>query len=405
MTGSSHSPDALDSLSGFAAEWRAWRRDFHRYPELAFKEQRTSALIAERLRQFGFEVTEGLGGTGVVGCLQKGCSPRAIALRADMDALPIDELSDLEYRSVHPGRMHACGHDGHMAMLLGAAQLLSREVDFDGRVVLIFQPAEESGGGAEVMINDGLWGRFPVNRVYAIHNMPHLPAGVFGLRSGAIMASRDIFEINIIGRGAHGAMPQEGIDPIVLGAQLVGALQGIVARNIDPLSSAVISVTQFHAGDSDNVIPASATLRGGVRSFDAGVRSIVEQRIRDLVAGFCTAHCAHGVVHYHHGYPTTVNDDTAAQIAARAAAHVVGESGVDAAVSPMMASEDFAYMLRSVPGAYVFLGSGRKDPVISTSLHNPTYDFNDDVLPLGVKFWLSLVECELGVSPAGAFVS
>lgn len=376
---------------------RDWRHDLHRHPELAFEEHRSAGFVAEQLEHFGLEVHRGLAGTGVVGVLRRGSSSRSIGLRADLDALPIQETNDFAHRSVHPGRMHACGHDGHTAMLLGAARWLAEEGNFDGTVVFIFQPAEEAGGGGEVMIREGLFERFPVDAVYAVHNLPMLPAGTFGLRPGPIMAARDVFRATIRGRGAHGAMPHQGVDPLVVAAQALLAIQTIVSRSLDPLQGAVVSVTSLHGGEGQNVVPETAELTGGVRSLDASVRETIEQRLREILAGTCAAFSAEFELDYQRGYPPTVNDPLAVAAAAKAARRVVGPAAVDEATAPLMASEDFAYMLEQRPGAYVFLGSdgarpGEPPPCM---LHNPGYDFNDEVLPLGVRFWISLVEQEL----------
>ena len=368
----------------------AWRHDFHRHPELAFEEERTSNLVAERLESFGVEVTRGLAGTGVVGTLRHGTSARAVGLRADMDALPIHELNDLPYRSQSDGKMHACGHDGHTVMLLGAARFLAETRRFDGTVHLIFQPAEENEGGGKVMIEDGLFERFPVDRVYGLHNFPGFSEGSFSMREGAIMAAFDKFEITVEGRGTHAALPHAGIDPIVVAAQIVTGLQSVVSRRVDPISRAVLSVTQINAGNTWNVIPEVVTIRGCTRSFTPKVQTLLESTMKTMVEGTAEAYGASAELEYTRGYPPTVNTADGIEIAGAVASGLVGEERVDLDVKPTMGSEDFAFMLQECPGAYVLLGAG-PGPMV----HHPRYDFNDRILTVGARYWARLAETEL----------
>ena len=375
------------------AEVRTWRREIHQNPELMYDVEGTAAFVAERLRAFGCdEVKTAIGRTGVVGVIHgaKGSSKRAIGLRADMDALPIEEETNLPYRSKTPGKMHACGHDGHTAMLLGAAQRLAQTRDFDGKAVVIFQPAEEGGAGAMAMIDDGLMDKFGIEQVYGMHNMPALPVGSFSLRKGPTMASADEITIIVEGRGGHGAMPHQGIDPVLIGAQIVTALQTIASRNVDPLDSCVVSVTRFEAGTANNIIPQSAWLNGTVRTLKAATRDAVEKRIHEIVAGVAAAGGATARVEYRRGYPPTVNHGTQTDFAAVVARKVVGDSHVDANAAPSMGAEDFSFMLEARPGAFIFIGNGD-----SAMLHHPAYDFNDEVLPYGMSYWVELVETAL----------
>lgn len=367
-----------------------WRRDFHAHPELAFEEHRTSDLVAQRLEAFGVEVHRGLAETGVVGRLKAGTGNRAIALRADMDALPMDEHNEFDHRSQHEGRMHACGHDGHTTMLLGAAKYLAETKGFDGTVYFIFQPAEEAEGGADRMVADGLFEKFPVEAVYGLHNWPGMPAGRFGVAAGPMMAAFDIFDLVVRGRGSHAAMPHQGVDPIVAAAQIVTALQTISSRSTNPLDAVVLSVTQIHAGDAYNIIPDAVTLKGTVRSFKDEVRDSVEPAMRRIAGGICEALGAEMELHYDKRYPATVNSEDEAELAAAAAVAVAGTGNVERRPSPSMGSEDFAYMLRERPGCYAWLGNGPMDG--GCMLHNPNYDFNDDILPVGASYWATLVE-------------
>jgi amidohydrolase len=363
-------------------EMSAWRRDLHSHPETAFEEHRTSALIAAKLQEFGIEVHRGLAGTGLVGTLRAGSGARAIGLRADMDALRIHEKNRFDYVSKIDGKMHACGHDGHIAMLLGAAKYLAEVRDFDGIVHFIFQPAEENEGGGRVMVEQGLFEKFPVEAVFALHNWPGLAVGQFGVRVGPIMAAFDVFEIEIHGVGCHAAMPQQGRDPIVCAANVVNALQGVVAREVDPLEAAVISVTQVHAGDSWNVIPDTVTLRGTVRSFQPRVQDMLEASLRRVVDGVCRGHRCSAAVTYDRRYPSTINTRREVQLSVAAMIDVVGAENVETDASPSMAAEDFAFLLQKRPGAYVFIGNGKDTP----PLHSPHYDFNDEILTIGASY-------------------
>ena len=367
-----------------------WRRDLHAHPEIAFEEHRTSSFVAERLESFGIEVHRGLAKTGVVGQLKAGSGNRAIALRADMDALPMDEHNAFDHRSEVPGMMHACGHDGHTTMLLGAAKYLAETKGFDGTVYFIFQPAEEAEGGGEVMVKEGLFEQFPVEAVFGLHNWPGMPAGQFGIAAGPMMAAFDTFDLKIAGKGSHGAMPHQGVDAIVTASQVVTALQTIASRNTDPLDAVVVSVTQFHGGDAYNIIPDSVMLRGTVRTFKDSVREDIEPAMRRIANGICEAAGAAMELDYHWRYPSTVNHAEETELAATAAAAVVGVDNIERHPMPSMGSEDFAYMLRERPGCYVWLGNGPTEG--GCMLHNPGYDFNDDILPVGASYWATLVE-------------
>jgi len=382
--------ELLEQIAAWKDEIITWRHDIHRHPELAFEEHRTADLVAEKLNSFGVEVHRGLGKIGVVGTLRAGNSERAIGLRADMDALPIQEANDLEYRSVHEKKMHACGHDGHTAMLLGAAKYLAHTRNFDGTVYFIFQPAEENAGGGLAMIEDGLFERFPVDSIYGMHNWPGLAVGKFGVRSGAMMASFDTFHIDISGTVAHAALPHTGVDPIMVAGQLIGALQTVVSRNTDPIEAAVVSVTQVEAGDAYNIIPEKAMLRGCTRALDADTRCMVERRVRETAASLCKAFGASCEISYENSYRVLVNTEAETQQAVAVAVKVVGDGNVDPDHPPTMGSEDFACMLEQRPGCYVFMGNG--DGEGSCMVHNPGYDFNDDAIETGVAYWCKLVE-------------
>ena len=381
----------INRIGDFQDEMTAWRRDLHANPEIGFEETRTAAVVADRLRSFGLdEVHTGLARTGVVGVLRAGSRARAIGLRADMDALPIEEATGLPYASTHPGRMHACGHDGHTTMLLGAAKYLAETRNFDGTVYFIFQPAEEMMAGGRVMVEDGLFERFPAQQVFGMHNWPRLPVGQFAMRPGPMMAAADRIEIRLTGRGGHGAMPHHACDPVVAGAQIVSALQTIVARNADPIDRAVVSITQFHAGDADNVIPQTALLGGTARSFTPEMRDLIERRIGQIAQGVGQALEVEVAPLYERGYPATVNSEAETELAAAAAAAVVGEDRVDRATAPVMGAEDFAFMLERCPGSYVFIGNGGGDE--APMVHHPKYNFNDEALPYGASYWSKLVE-------------
>jgi amidohydrolase len=384
----------INRIGEFHEEMRAWRHDLHAHPELGFEERRTSGLVADKLRAFGLdEVHTGLARTGVVGVLRAGSGGGAIGLRADMDALPIHEATGRDYASTSPGKMHACGHDGHTTMLLGAARYLAETRNFDGTVYLIFQPAEEMLGGGRTMVEEGLFQRFPAAQVFGMHNWPSMPLGQFAMRAGPVMAAADRFTINLTGRGGHAAMPHQCRDPLVAAAQIVLALQSIVARNVDPVQRAVISVTQVHGGDTFNVIPESAMLTGTARSFLPEVRDLLERRLREIATGLGTALGARVEIEYQRGYPPTVNSEAETEVAALAAAEVAGADKVDRHREPTMGAEDFAYMLEQRPGSYVFIGNGGGED--TPMLHSPHYDFNDEALPYGASYWARLVECVL----------
>ena len=383
----------IDRIAAAAEELTAWRRDLHAHPETAFEEYRTAEIVAAKLQSFGIEVHRGLAGTGVVGRLTAGQGNRAVALRADMDALHIAEQNDFAYKSNHDGKMHACGHDGHTTMLLGAARYLAETKDFDGTIYFIFQPAEENEGGARVMIEQGLFDKFPVEAVYGMHNMPHLPAGQFAVRSGPMMAAFDVFELIITGHGSHAAMPHQGTDPIVIAAQIVTALQTIVSRTTNPLDAAVVSVTQIHAGDTWNVIPDTVSLRGTTRAFRAEVQDQFEPGLRRIAEGLCAAHGARFELHYERRYPATVNTADETEQAIAAAIQIAGADGIDREPVPTMGAEDFAFMLQRRPGCYIWIGNGARDG--GCMLHNPRYDFNDAILSHGASYWARLAESVL----------
>ncbi|CAI9413767.1 Hippurate hydrolase [Pleomorphomonas sp. T1.2MG-36] len=384
----------MSALEEIAGEAVLWRRDLHRRPELLYALDETSAFVAEKLRAFGLdEVVTGVGGSGVVGVLKGRSGNRAVALRADMDALPIEEITGAPWASMKPGAMHACGHDGHTATLLAAAGHLAAERDFAGTVVFVFQPAEEGGAGARAMIEDGLFERFPVDEIYGIHNLPGLPVGRFAVRPGAIMASTDRFYIDILGRGGHAARPHETIDPILVGAQLVTALQSIVARNTDPLASGVVSVTTFHAGNTDNVIPQTARLSGTVRALDEKVRADLEASVGRIVTAVAATFGAEARIAYERGYPVTVNHAEPAARVGDAIEDLLGGKAIDRAGAPLMAAEDFSYYLERVPGAYFFMGNGP-----SAGLHHPAYDFADDAIAPGAAVWAALAKASLAAA-------
>ncbi len=378
------------------AAMTAWRRHLHAHPETAFEEHATAAFVADRLESFGgITVERGIAGTGVVGTLVNGIGP-SIGLRADMDALAFEEANEFAHRSTHPGKMHACGHDGHTAMLLGAARHLAETRAFRGTVRFIFQPAEENEAGGLAMMEDGLFCRFPVDSVYGLHNWPGLPVGRMAVAPGPMMASCDLFEISITGRGCHAAMPHLGNDTVLAAANTTLALHALVGRVVDAQDAAVVSVTQSHAGDTWNVLPARAVLRGTVRAFREVVQDTLEAAIRETARGVAAAHRCSAEVRYDRRYPATVNDREASARAARAAALALGEEAIVHAPRPSMGSEDFAFMLRERPGCYVWLGNGPIDG--GCVLHNPLYDFNDDILAIGARWWVTLVECELPVT-------
>ncbi|MBA1155534.1 M20 aminoacylase family protein [Microvirga mediterraneensis] len=380
----------INRVADLADEITAWRRDFHENPELLFDVHRTAGIVAEKLKSFGCdEVVTGLGQTGVVGVIRgrSNTSGKVIGLRADMDALPIEEATDVPHKSKVPGKMHACGHDGHTAMLLGAAKYLAETRNFDGTAVVIFQPAEEGGGGANEMLKDGLLERFGVHEVYGMHNMPGIPVGQFAIRPGAMMAAADRFTIQIEGKGGHAARPHDCIDPVVISAHIITALQTIASRSADPLDSVVVSVCTVKAGEAFNVIPQTATLLGTVRTLSPEVRDLAETRIRAIVENVCAAFGAKAEVEYDRGYPVTMNDPDKTEFMANVARTVAGENAVDTTVLPLMGAEDFSYMLEERPGAYIFLGNGD-----TAGVHHPAYDFNDEASPYGVSLWAKIVE-------------
>ncbi|HWD57300.1 MAG TPA: M20 aminoacylase family protein [Stellaceae bacterium] len=383
----------IDRIADFHDEMTAWRRDIHAHPELGFEEMRTSDLVAAKLAEFGIEVTRGIGKTGLVGRLRVGNSPRAIGLRADMDCLPILEANDFAHRSTAPGRMHACGHDGHTTMLLGAARHLAQTRNFDGTVHFIFQPAEEGQGGAAAMIADGLFDRFPCDVLFGMHNRPGLAVGKFQIRPGAMMASGAYFDITVTGVGAHGARPEAGIDPVIVAAQIASAAQTIVSRNVRPVETAVLSITQIHGGHAYNVIPDKVTLGGTVRCFSDAVMKLVEERLRRIVESVAAALGATAELDFRVIFPTLMNDADATDFIAECAAEIVGPGNVNRSGPITMASEDFSYMLRAVPGAYMQIGNG--DGAGACEVHNPGYDFNDGALPYGASLFVRLVEKRL----------
>ncbi|WP_194723627.1 M20 aminoacylase family protein [Noviherbaspirillum malthae] len=375
-------------------EFVALRRDIHRHPELGFEETRTSELVAQRLREWGYEVTCGLGGTGVVGQLRRGSGSKSLGLRADMDALPIHETTGLPHASCHAGVMHACGHDGHTAILLAAAKYLAKHGRFNGTLNLIFQPAEEGLGGAKKMMDDGLFERFPCDAIFALHNMPGFPVGQILLRDGATMASSENITITLEGVGGHGAMPHHAADPVVASAAIVLGLQTIVSRNVPPLQMAVITVGALHAGQANNVIPQTATLRLSVRTLDRDVNQMVKRRIEELVNAQATSYGVQARIDFHGGYPVLVNSLAETEIARAVARELFGEQQVVSQTEPLTGSEDFAFMLEKVPGSYLLIGNGDRTTGGhgACMVHNPNYDFNDDNIAIGSAYWSSLAE-------------
>lgn len=391
----------IDTISQFHDELARIRRDLHAHPELCFNEIRTADLIARHLEEWGIPFVHGLGVTGIVGVLKNGSSPRAIGLRADMDALPVQETNRFPHASRHAGKMHACGHDGHVAMLLGAARYLASSRNFDGTVYLIFQPAEEGGGGAKRMMDDGLFARFPMDAVFGMHNWPGIPVGHFGIRPGPIMASSNEFEVVVRGRGCHAAQPHKGIDPVMVAVQIAQGWQTIISRNRDPLDPAVLSITQIHAGSATNIVPDEATLIGTVRTFSTDMLDLIEQRMRTLAE--CTAQGFDASVdfRFQRNYPPLINHEKETLFAAGVMRAIVGSGNVDDHVEPTMGAEDFAFMLQETPGCYVFIGNGdgqhrhEGHGLGPCNLHNPSYDFNDALLPIGATYWVRLAEAWL----------
>jgi amidohydrolase len=389
--------NVLDSLVTQAAGIAAIRRDLHAHPELCFQEQRTADVVAGKLTEWGIPIHRGLGRTGVVGIVKGGTSDRAIGLRADMDALPMQEFNTFAHASRHAGRMHACGHDGHTAMLLAAAQHLASNRNFDGTVYLIFQPAEEGGGGAREMITDGLFEKFPMEAVFGMHNWPGTQVGTFAVSPGPVMASSNEFRITIRGKGSHAALPHNGIDPVPIACAMVQAFQTIISRNKKPVDAGVISVTMIHAGEATNVVPDSCELQGTVRTFTLEVLDLIERRMKQIAQHLCAAHDATCEFEFVRNYPPTVNSHAEAMFAREVMASIVGESNVSLQ-EPTMGAEDFAYMLQAKPGAYCFIANGDGShremghgggPCM---LHNPSYDFNDELIPLGATYWVRLAQ-------------
>jgi hippurate hydrolase len=381
----------VNRLSDLHAEITEWRRDIHAHPELQYDVQRTAATVADKLKAFGCdEVVTGIGRTGVVGVIRgsrTGDGRKVVGLRADMDALPIEEATNVAYKSTVPGKMHACGHDGHTAMLLGAAKYLAETRNFAGTAVVIFQPAEEGGAGGRAMVQDGLMDRFGIEEVYGMHNFPGMPVGQFAIRPGPIMASADSLTIDIEGKGGHAARPHMSIDPVLVGAQIINQVQSVVSRNVDPLKAAVVSICMFQAGHTDNVIPQTAKLRGTARSLAPDVRDLLEKRLHEVVEGTARLHGATARLAYRRGYPVLENHAGQAAFAASVAGAIVGGDKVDTAMAPVMGAEDFSYMLQARPGAFIFVGNGD-----TAGLHHPAYDFNDEVIPIGTSYWARLVE-------------
>jgi hippurate hydrolase len=385
----------IEQIGRFHNDMTAWRHDIHAHPELGFEEHRTSDFVAAQLADFGCEVTRGIGKTGVVGTLRCGNSARAIGLRADMDALPIMEANTFDYRSRHDGRMHVCGHDGHTTMLLGAARYLAATRQFNGCVQFIFQPAEEGLGGGAAMVSDGLFEKFPVEAVFGMHNRPNMEVGRFAIRPGPMMAGGALFDIQISGRGAHGARPESGVDPVVVAAHITTALQSIVARNVSPKETAVLSVTQIHGGDAYNVIPQQAKLGGTARAFSQETMTLIEQRMKALAVSIAAGFGAQAEVDFRRVFPPLINDAEETRFASDVAASLVGKDQVDRNGELIMASEDFSFMLNVCPGAYITIGNGTGEG--GCEVHNPGYDFNDAILPLGASYYARLVEMRLAV--------
>ena len=392
--------NVIDSIVTQAASIAAVRRDIHTHPELCFEEVRTADVVAQKLTEWGIPIHRGLGKTGVVGIVKGrdgGASGRAIGLRADMDALPMQEFNTFAHASKHQGKMHACGHDGHVAMLLAAAQHFAKHRNFDGTVYLIFQPAEEGGGGARVMIEDGLFEQFPMEAVYGMHNWPGLPVGTFAVSPGPVMASTSEFKITLRGKGGHAALPHTGIDPVPIACGMVQSFQTIISRNKKPVDAGVISVTMIHAGEATNVVPDSVELQGTVRTFTVEVLDLIEKRMRQIAEHTCAAHDATCEFEFVRNYPPTINSPAEAEFARKVMATIVGEERV-LPQEPTMGAEDFAYMLQAKPGCYIWLGGGRGPG--TPNLHNPHYDFNDEALTIGASYWVALAEAQLPVRVA-----
>jgi len=396
----------VEPILAYQSELETIRRDIHAHPELCYEEQRTADVVAARLTDWGIPVVRGLGVTGVVGIIKNGTSDRAIGLRADMDALPMQELNTFEHASRHAGKMHACGHDGHTTMLLGAAHYLSQNRNFDGTVYLIFQPAEEGGAGARRMMDDGLFERFPMEAVYGMHNWPGIKAGSFGVVAGPMMASSNEFRVVVKGKGAHAAQPHRGIDPVMVAVQIAQGWQTIISREKNPLDTAVLSITQIHAGSATNVIPDEAVMIGTVRTFSTDVLDLIERRMHEIANGLAAGFNATIDFSFKRNYPPLVNHPEQTAFAIEAMRAVVGSDNVDTNVEPTMGAEDFAFMLQEKPGCYVFIGNGDGDHrhhghgLGPCQLHNGSYDFNDHLLPIGASFWARLVEMSLPLTSA-----
>ena len=378
----------------FVEDMKSWRRDFHKFPELGFKEFRTADIVANKLREFGLEVYEKFGNTGVVGVLRKGSSERTIALRADMDALPITEKNTFPHKSEHDGVMHACGHDGHVTMLLGAAKVLAQDADFDGTVVFIFKPDEEFGRGAQAMIDENIFEKFSIEAIYGMHNFPSLKAGNFAVRTGAIMGSEDRFEIKIMGKGSHIALPHMSVDPITISSEIVLAIQSVLSRKLNPIERAVCSITNIEVKGARNVIPDEVILHGGARTFSSDVQDLIETSLEKIAAGICSAHDAIFEYSYVREFVATVNTSKETEIATEVASELVGASRVNRDCDPVLTSEDFGVFLLHKPGCYILLGNGGDGPG-GCGLHSPNYDFNDDILSIGTSYWVSLVKDQL----------
>jgi hippurate hydrolase len=388
----------LDPIIQFQSELQRIRQDIHAHPELRFEEQRTSALVAQKLSEWNIPVIHGMGVTGVVGIIKNGSSDRGIGLRADMDALPMQETNSFPHASKHAGKMHGCGHDGHTAMLLGAAHYLSKHRNFDGTIYLIFQPAEEGGGGAKRMMEDGLFTTCPMDAVFGMHNWPGKAVGTFGVTAGPMMGSSNEFEVIVKGKGAHAAQPYKGIDPIMVAISIAQSWQTIISRNRNPVDAAILSITQIHAGSATNVIPDEAVLRGTVRTFSTEVLDMIERRMCTIAEHTCNAFEAQIDFRFQRNYPPLINHARETAFAVSVMQSIVGADNVDTHTEPTMGAEDFAYMLQEKPGCYVFIGNGdgihRQEGhgLGPCNLHNPSYDFNDDLLPIGATYWVRLAE-------------
>ena len=391
----------IDPIVAFQAEIQAIRRDIHAHPELCFEENRTADVVAQKLTEWDIPIVRGLGVTGVVGIIKNGTSSRAIGLRADMDALPLQEVNTFDHASKHHGKMHACGHDGHTAMLLGAAHYLAKQRNFDGTVYVIFQPAEEGGGGARRRIEDGLLDKYPMEAVFGMHNWPGQPVGCFGVTAGPMMASSNEFDVTVRGKGCHAAQPHKGVDPILVAVQIVQSWQTIVSRNRNPLLPAVLSVTQIHSGSATNIVPDEAKLIGTVRTFGLDVLDMMESRMKEIAEHTAAAFDAEVDFTFHRNYPPVINHEKETKFAVEVMQSIVGKDQVNDKVEPSMGAEDFAFMLQAKPGCYVFLGNGEGDHRMAghglgpCNLHNPSYDFNDELLPIGATYWVRLAESYL----------